>query len=158
VSAQRSTRAHLRSANPSGSAPRSICATWPGSPALFAGDRRATPITSASHNREDLGSRSVTNLPSRSVPSTISRIMRLAMSDHGGTSTRLIPSLWLHVSGEKVSACRRRRTNNPSTTAGSEDDVRRKAPGLKPRWDTFTHDDIVSPRKANPGLPAMSGP
>ena len=70
----------------------------------FAGDRRATPITSASPNPGALGSRSATNSRYRSAPFTISRTMPPAMSGCGGRSIRLIRSLWPHACGEKASS------------------------------------------------------
>jgi hypothetical protein len=81
------------------------CGRWGPAAPSFAGDRRATPITSASHNRGDLGSRSATSSPSRSVPSTISKTMRLAMSDHGGRNIRSSRSPSQSACGGKANGC-----------------------------------------------------
>ena len=103
VPAQRSTRACSPSANQNGFAPRSICALSPSSPALFAADRRATPITSVSPNRGVLGSRSAMNSRYPSAPSTISRTTRPAMSGYGGRSRKSTRSQWQSACGKKAS-------------------------------------------------------
>ena len=108
VWAPRSTRACSPSASQNGSDRRSICASWPNNPVSFAGDHRATPITSASPNPRALGSRSAMNSRSRCAPFTISRTMRPAMSGCGGRNTKSIHSQWPPACGEKASTCHHR--------------------------------------------------
>ena len=85
-----------------------ICASWSSTPVSFAGDRRATPITSALHNQGALTLKSVTNSRYRFAPFTISRTTRPAMSGCGGRSTRLTRSWWPHACGKKASSRWRR--------------------------------------------------